>query len=847
MTPLLFRTSIRYLQRHPWQLGLSILGVALGVAVVVAIDLANSSARRAFEISTETITGRATYQIIAGSDGLDERIYPNLNDPHLQAKAPIVEGYISTSGDAENEGKAPLQLLGIDPFAEAPFRNFVGGTQGSPDWQLLLTRPASILLSEDTAKTLGVQTGDNLRAYVNGRPVDLFIAGLIAPADEASRRALDQLAICDIATAQEILGMVGRLSRIDLIADEAAIPALRAQLPPDASIVTPAARTATIGQLTRAFETNLTALSLLALVVGMFLIYNTITFSVVQRRAMIGTLRCIGVTRRQIFTLIMIEACVVGLIGASAGVMLGIGLGRILVGLVTQTINDLYFAVSVRNIFVDPLSIIKGLALGILATIGAAAIPAREATLTQPRAVLRRSSIEARMRRAAPRLVGAGIVLFVVGGLLLLIPTRSLIISFAALSCFVVGSSLLTPATTVGLMSLLRPVLGRAFGLLGRMAARDVVAALSRTSVAIAALMIAVSVTIGVGIMVGSFRQTVVSWLDTTLQADVYVSPPGLTSNRLAATLDPEVVDAIRSTPGVAATSSYRDITTGSAFGDVHLIGVDLPVFSERSYRVVSGDPAKVWQAWRSGGAIITEPFAYRHQLLHKGATVTLHTPQGDHTFPVAGVVYDYASEQGTVMLDLPEFQRWYGDARISSIALYAMPGQDVDQLVTDVRQRAAAQQELIVRSNVGLRRAALEVFDRTFAITSVLQLLATTIAFVGILSALMALQLERARELGVMRANGLTPRQLWGVVLGQTGLMGLTAGLLALPVGVMVAFVLVYIINRRSFGWTLQITIGGDVFPRALLLAIVAALLAGLYPAYRMSRTSPALALREE
>ena len=850
MTPLLLRTSLRYLLRHPWQLGLSILGVALGVAVVVAIDLANNSARRAFTISTETVTGRATHQVVGGTSGLDERIYPQLEGMGLQAKAPVVEGFVAVPDPPDGSAAPPLRILGVDPFAEAPFRGFLadaGPAGQNGGFELLLTRPGSVIVSDSTAKTLGVEAGDTFEVTLSGRRERLFVAGVLAPTDEAGRRALDGLVICDIATAQELLGQVGRLTRIDLIAGEREIERLRAALPPSVEIVTPASRSATISQLTAAFETNLTALSLLALVVGMFLIYNTITFSVVQRRVILGTLRCLGVTRRQIFGLIMLEALVVGLSGATAGVLLGLLLGRGLVGLVTQTINDLYFVVTVRSVFVAPTTILKGLTLGVLATLAAAAVPANEATTTPPRAVLRRSSVEERVRQAVPRLVLFGCALFLAGGALLLLPTRSLVASFIALFCFVVGSSLLTPAITVGLMRLARPVLGRGFGLLGRMAARDVVAALSRTSVAIAALMVAVSVTVGVAIMVGSFRQTVVTWLEGTLQADIYISPPGLAANRVDATLDPAVVAAIRATPGVAATSALRGILTRSEFGPVQLAGIDLAPQGERTYRFVAGDPTAIWRAWRAGGALVSEPFAYRHGIPTQGGSVTLRTERGPQRFAVAGVFYDYASEQGVVLLPLATFREWYTDDRLSSMALYAAPGQDVDRLVERLRARAAGQQELLIRSNVGLRQATLEVFDRTFAITSVLQILATTIAFVGILSALMALQLERVRELGVMRANGLTPRQVWGVVLGQTGLMGLTAGLLSLPVGMLVATVLVYVINRRSFGWTLQMVINPRVLLEAVLLALTAALLAGLYPALRMGRTPPAVALREE
>lgn len=855
MQPLLFKTSIRYLLRHPWQVGLSLLGVALGVAVVVAIDLANTSAQRAFTLSTETITGRTTHQIVGGTQGLSDTIYRDLVlQPKPPKAAPVVDGYVS----AANESVGPLQVLGVDPFAENGFRGFLGGQAAAEgDFLPLLSEPATGIVSEQTARRANIQIGDGLGVIVNGARTSIRIIGILKPQDEASQRGLDGVLLVDIATAQELFNKVRQLSRIDLILPEgAAGEQARAQiaqrLPQGVEIVTPGTRSQAIQQLSRAFEVNLTALSLLALVVGMFLIYNTVTFSVVQRRGLLGALRCMGVTRREIFVLILSEAALLGVVGSALGVLLGIVLGRGLVTLVTQTINDLYFVVTVRGLFVSPTTLLKGIGLGLGATVLTALVPATEASFTPPRTVLRRSSVEERIRTAIPLVTGLGIVLLALGFGLLWLPSRSLWLSFAGLFGLVFGCALLTPLATLLLMQLLRPVGGRLFGLLGRMAARDVIAALSRTSVAIAALMIAMSVTVGVGIMVGSFRQTVITWLETSLQADIYVSPPGLAANRVDTVLDPRVVQQLSAAPGIAATIRYRNIEARSGDRIVQVIGIDINQRGQRAYTLVPGSARSYEQAWQDfqqGGVFVSEPFAYRFNMPRTGGTVTIQTDNGPQTFPVSGIFYDYASDQGVVVMPLLRFQRYWNDRAISSMALTVQPGANVDATVEQLRKLVVGQggQQVVLRSNRGLREGTLQIFDRTFAITSVLQLLATVIAFVGVLSALMALQLERARELGVMRANGLTPRQLWGVVLGQTGLMGFTAGLLSLPVGLLVALVLVYVINRRSFGWTLNVQYPPQVFVQAMVLALLAALLAGLYPAYRMARTAPALALREE
>jgi putative ABC transport system permease protein len=383
------------------------------------------------------------------------------------------------------------------------------------------------------------------------------------------------------------------------------------------------------------------------------------------------------------------------------------------------------------------------------------------------------------------------------------------------------------------------------------MAARDVVASLSRTSVAVAALMIAVAVTIGVGLMVGSFRTTVIRWLDTTLRADIYIAAVDTNSNRSTTALPPALIERLTSAPGVARVRRYRTVEVQSSVGATLVVALDVAVPDRQIFQFLDGKEADIWAGWERGEVLISEPYAFRHAA-RVGDTLQLQTAMGQQSFRVAGIFYDYGTDRGVVMLDLSRYQALWNDTQIASLGLYATSGQDTDQLVQQLRTLAGTFAEgstplLNIRSNKALREGSLAIFDRTFAITGVLQLLATLVAFVGILSALMALQLERARELAVLRANGLTPAQLWGVVLSQTGLMGFTAGLIALPVGTLMAAILVFVINKRSFGWTLLFQLDPGLFAQALLVSVGAALLAGLYPAWKMGRTSPALALREE
>jgi putative ABC transport system permease protein len=426
-------------------------------------------------------------------------------------------------------------------------------------------------------------------------------------------------------------------------------------------------------------------------------------------------------------------------------------------------------------------------------------------------------------------------------------PSAVIIGAFLALMLVLIGFALLTPAITVGTMALLRPLMGHLFGLLGRMAARGIVTTLSRTSVAIASLMVAVSVTIGVGIMVGSFRQTVIDWLETTIVADVYVVSPGNTSRRTDTTLDPATVAGVQQTPGVAGTVLFRNVTVDTPAGPTTLVAVrrhpDFLDYTPRNFKHALPDALEVREA---GAIFISEPLAYRIGL-GVGERLRLRTERGLYDFLIAAVYYDYSSDRGVIQMADQVYRAYWDDSGVSSIAVLAEPGVQVDALAQTLRETVGSGQPLRVNSNRSIREHALATFDRTFAITAVLQMLATIVAFIGILSALMALQLERGREVALLRANGLTPRQLWGMVLSQTGLMGLTAGLLAMPVGFVLALVLIFVINRHSFGWTLRLSLDPLLFAQALLVALVAAVLAGVYPAWRMGRTNPALMLREE
>ena len=849
--------SLRTLLRHPIQFAIMTLGIALGVAVIVGIDIANASAARAFDLSTTALTGRATHSIIGGAQGVDESIYVRLRtDPQWHGKlesAPIVIAY----GVSHQLGEVLFTVLGIDPFAEAPFRSYLGA-QRQPRPEMiasLLTVPGAILLSRLTAERYGlkpcppdaINDSCRLALTIDGDTQRAYLTGLLEPSDGFSRRALDTMILTDIATAQSLSGMSGRLTQIDLIlSEDFDSSALSTSLPAGTLLITSELRNNQVNEMTAAFRFNLTALSLLALVVGIFLIYNTMTFSVVQRRALFGTLRSIGYTREQVFGMVLGEAALVGALGASLGLGLGILLGQGAIQMVTQTINDLYFVISVRGIQIPTSSLIKGGLAGFFASLFAAAPPAWEAASVPPRLALSRVGLESKVQSLVYLVARLGVFTVLIGAIILTTPTRNLVISFGGTSAVTIGLAALTPWVTVTLMYLLQEPLSKGFGLLGRLAPRNVIRSQSRTAVAVAALMIAVSVTIGVQVMITSFRTTVQIWLEQTMRGDIYISAQGLSATRLDTPLDPQVIVLAKAQPSTESTIEIRVATVESEHGPLELVAASTNrPMDPRLFLAAQGNPEQAWQMMKEGSILLSEPLANRLGIPSPRGSLALLTAQGWQSFPIAGIYSDYTSTRGTVRMSLDVYRRLWNDDQLNGIALILTPNADVDAITAELHAQLRSFPKIQINPSSVLRREAMVVFDRTFAITAAMQLITTTVAFIGVLSSLLALQLEKAREMGILCALGLTVGEMRRLTFWETGLLGASAGLSALPTGYILAWILIFVINQRSFGWTLQMHVEPVPFAQAFLLAVGAALLAGLYPAWRLSRMQAAEALR--
>ena len=592
-------------------------------------------------------------------------------------------------------------------------------------------------------------------------------------------------------------------------------------------------------RLSAAFELNLTAMSLLALLVGMFLIFNAMSFSIVQRRSLLGRLRAVGVTPRELFRLILAEALILGVLGTVLGLMLGVWLGQGLTRLVAATVSELYYEVSVAAVHPDPVAFLKAAGLGLAATLAASLVPARQAAWTPPLTTLSRAALEQATQRRLPWLAGLGLAALVSGLTVALAVPGGVMLGFCGLFLLVLGAALITPPLLHGLHRLLAVRLPA--GILG-MGVRNLDRQLSRLGIAIAALMVALSAGVGVGVMVDSMRGAVASWLNDLLRADLYVAAAGF---REGETLPAAVVSAVATLPGVAAVSRYRQHALRLPERQVTLIGAHLAAPSRRGFELLAGGDAPVWEAFDRGGLLVSEPLAY-HLGLARGDPLRLPTPAGWRDFTVAGVFRDYASEHGRLFLEEGAYRRYWPDPAVNSLALFAAGG-DAAGLRRAVSEAFAGRYRLVLTPARAILAESLAVFDRTFRITRVLRALLLGVAFIGVLSALMALQLERSKEYAVLRALGLTRAQVAGLITGESLVIGLLAGGIAIPTGLLMAWVLIESVQRRAFGWTMPFNVDAGLLAQTVLVGLLAAAVAAIYPAWRSSRRDPAPLLRED
>jgi putative ABC transport system permease protein len=856
---------VRRLGRERGRTLLAVAGVALGVAVFVAIRLASRSALASFADTVDAVAGRANLQVVALGDGFDERAFLDVRrEPGVEAAAPVVQVAVLARAGADapafgiaRGGDETLLVLGLDPLAEAPFVRLEtaggAGPAGAAGALELIGSPRTIAVTRAYAARHALAPGGTVHVLAGGEPVALTVVALLET-PELQRAMGGTIAVTDIATAQEVFGREGRLDRIDLVVDparrEAVARALRARLPHEATVQPPASRSRQVENMVRAFELNLAALAFIAVFVATFLIFNTLAMAVVRQRRDIGVLRALGLTRRGVAALWLGEAALLGALGSAFGLVLGAAMAGGALRVVGRTLTDLYALAHTREVRLDPGTLVAGVAIGLGASLASALLPALEAAGTPPGLTLRQGAlIEAQpLPLRALGATGAGVLAAAAACAAWTTWSHVALGGFACAALLLVGFSLLAPAATLAVERLARRA-ARPLGIEVVLGARALREAVARAATVVSAVMVAVAMLVALTVMVGSFRRTVDTWITQTIRGDLYVEPVGHRVSGAASVLPPGLVAATRALPGVAAVDTYRATPLLFRGALSSAVGIDFGVQSAFGHLALVGgaDPRAALARARAGdGVLVSESFAYRHRL-RAGDTIELPAARGPARARIEGVFYDYSTDGGAVFMDGGQFERRWATRRIESMAIYLRPGTDAAAVRRAFLARVAGTRLLAVTPNQDLRRRALKVFDQTFQVTWALQGIAVLVAVLGVVGTLTALVLQRGREIGILRASGATRAQVRRMVLTESGLIGLAGSLLGCVAGTALALVLVLVINKQFFGWSVRFTLDPWVYARAIALMVGCATLAGLVPAQLAATRVAAEAMRTE
>lgn len=858
--------SWRYWQHHFGTLLLTILGVTLGAAVFVAIQVANHSVLASFKDSLDATSGRANLQINGGTNGLPDSLFLKVKmqqwqNPRIEATLPVLADSLYSP-----TLKNTLYVQGIDFFSALDFirpedENNI--SSASPNqFSLtkstfaLLTEPNTIAISSDVAKRANLKIGNIIKFIVGADIVSMHVAEILNT-NQAKRAYGGDFAVVDIATAQEILQEKGKLSRIDLMVEEDAIPSIISELqkivPPDAVVQRPAQRSQQIAGMLAAFQLNLTALSCVALFVGLFLVNNAIASAVVRRRHEVAILRTIGASRGQLMTLFQSEAAVMGFVGSCLGLLLGIWLAHLALSAVSKTVSSLYVEVHARQLKI-PLWLYFAVPLGgTLMAWGASWFFAREANSVSPRMAFSNSSLHQNTQNNSLPFAGIGILLLCVGGLLCRprISHISPLIGFVAAFFTLSGFAFLCPLMTLFCSLTAQKISGLFGNPAPRLASMNLRLTLHRTSLVVAALAVALSLVVGLEVMVYSFRHSVAVWVDQSLTGDLYISTARGFSGDPGPGLPPEVLRKIQQQPGIEALDTLR----GS---HIHL--QNQPVFiAARSLDAVFVGRSKVpfkstfkgtqtaLQNYRDGKVLfISERFS---NLLKKnaGETLQLPTPQGEKYFFIAAVFYDYTPDAAVLYMPQSLYKKYWPPQNPRAVALFLKNPKQTNAFKDRLQKYFSSRYQLDFVSHRELRKSVFKTFDDTFAVTYALEAIALIVAALGTLQTMLALVLERDLEIAILRTIGASKKQVSLLLFVELTLLALVAWIMAIATGLMLAWQLIYVINQQFFGWTIFWSFPWSLPPRTLILMLIVSWIAGILPWRVLTKRQLADALASE
>jgi putative ABC transport system permease protein len=857
---LLRRVSIKHIKHQKTQLAIAVFGIGLGVAAMVSVGIVSTSVTHSFRSSIDHVAGRAALQITGAETGFAESMLDRVRKvPGVACAVPVIQTNASFAKGCERS----LMILGVDVLLDHKIRDYsiTDGTTDIPDPLMFLARPDSILLTRSMAAREGIQIDQAIQLQTVEGIKTFKVRGLLNPEGPA-RVAGGDVAVMDIFAAEKVFGMEGRIDRIDV----SFLPGetldtmkarIRRALPKGYTVDTPAARTRQVEILLDRFQKSMGLISFMAMFVGMYLIYNAVSISVVQRRKEIGILRALGARRADIIRLFLGETFAIAAIGSILGIGLGIVFAKSTIGIVSQAITEAYIKSSVSKLVFPLPTLAMDAGLGILASLAAAAVPTISSSRIAPISAIRAAPYaENGFRFGKGGKIAVAFFLFLAALNLAAYKNTDLpvnvrhIASFAAGVFLLVGISLLTPLFLKWSIAFFHRFMASGLGAEGRLAGMNLQKNITRNAVAIAAIFGSIALYVGTADINNSFRDSVFQWMDSAIRADLLVSSghPLTTSGALNIPMPAEMQKKLEALPGVRSAEPFRKQYVSYNGKKVLLEAFDIALrLSYCPFMFANGNQRDVSRLLPGRNNIaVNEAFAAKYRL-KPGDSVTLPTPAGPVRFGVAAVIVDYSSDSGVLWMDIHSYRRLWQDRLVDTFEICTRSKADIAPVRRMILDRMGKKRILFVFPAAELKATVSRILDHAFVVTNATVVLMLIIAGFGIIVTLLASVFERTREIGILRSIGMKRRQVSGVVIIESAMIGIVGGLLGAAAGILFGWFELDGFMRPNFGASVVYHVHFTSLAWALLLSTGLSALAGLYPALRAAKTNIVEALSYE
>lgn len=830
---------VRYVAvRHLWgaklRSALTVFGVALGVAMLVGTSAANEAILHAFDELADRAAGKADLEIVADESGVDQALVDELTD--RRDLAAHVAGRLEHTTLRVETG-ARILVLGADLLGDLEFLPFKtkGGSNAFFDPLAFVNDPHAVLVTE----SLGLPIGGEL-SLRTAHGVEKFHVEAVLAETGASRAFGGQVVVMSLDAAQLAFMREGKVDRIDVAlppgasVDEGA-RALGRLVGTRGAVDRPSKRAASFARMTAAFQGGLSVTAIVSLLVGTFLVYNTIGIAVSQRRREIGILRALGATRRAVVGVFLGEALLLGLLGGALGVFLGAGLAKGVVGQFAPNVSRFFENIATPAVKVGPRLMAQGVAVGVLASLFAAYFPARRAASVPPVESVRVSAnVASTARRRRGPLAALGALLLVAAAVVVRLPNGGL----PALLAIFFAAMAFAPAAVALVADHLGPAAQALFGVAARLGVEGAGRSLGQSAQTVSALTLATALGLTLSSYTHSYSKACFAWVEQAIPADVVVSAGSPLLDRYAIPFDPSVKAAVEKVDGVQATNLVRAISVPTHGVRAEVVSVETTTYLARlgeARQVVAG-PRRVPPMHEEPMVLISENFAWRTRL-KPGDSVELPSPTGRHTFRILAVVVDYSNDQGWMLIDRRWALEYWKDPRVEMIHVYLKPGVDPVAAAARIREAIAGGPGMFVTTNAEMKSEIRKVIEQTFGIAGAAETIALIVAVLGVVGTMIATVIDRRRELGMLRAIGATRRQVAFAVAVEAATLGAVAAVLAALASIPCSKIFVDVVAFQASGWSVPLGIPVLAYLRVSLLLVSLSALAGLFPGLRAAR----------